>query len=426
MFKETILIALMAIVSAYNSPSRLIPSPLRMSENADMFGGDKAEETKVGLKTEDYKVNSEDRAKFQMKAAARLRREAEEMEIALRDEARAKGIPKEVIDKLVPIRSSTPAIKNLEIGGGSGVEENGSVMNKIGLIKMPIGDVRKKLGYLNSGDAVRFSSELDRVKSKGSINIWNSEGINGRGYDVNNYQLKTKTGIAPVDLRLDDVGFEYQKVFFIALALGSVLGLASSQIGGQIGFLMGYASALFPISLVGIGSISPGLIGDVLKAIEYTYNAEARDRRVKNNAAKFLTGYASGLPVSKFKSSGVSSSVEFFQVQPSQMDTMKGKKITQDNIARASMMAVAGSVAECMEFGVASGSSPGDVNTLYELMNAVQPTMEPERVQNHIGWSVVGAYQILSKYEDEYKRLCEAFENKEALEDCIAIIEGKP
>ena len=34
-------------------------------------------------------------------------------------------------------------------------------------------EIRSKLGYLNIGDAVRFTSELDRIKSRGYIKLWN-------------------------------------------------------------------------------------------------------------------------------------------------------------------------------------------------------------------------------------------------------------
>jgi len=40
-------------------------------------------------------------------------------------------------------------------------------------------------------------------------------------------------------------------------AFGTVFGLSSSFIGGELGFVLGYASALVPVTLVGIGSIAP-------------------------------------------------------------------------------------------------------------------------------------------------------------------------
>ena len=47
----------------------------------------------------------------------------------------------------------------------------------------------------------------------------------------------------------------------LALGIATVCGLGSSFIGGQIGFLLGYLSALVPVILVGVGSIAPALIG---------------------------------------------------------------------------------------------------------------------------------------------------------------------
>ena len=57
-------------------------------------------------------------------------------------------------------------------------------------------------------------------------------------------------------------------------------------------------------------------------------------------------------------------------------------------------------------------------------MNAVDPKLAPESVQNHIRWSVVEAYKILDSNKEKYEKLCEAFKGGEALEECISIIEG--
>jgi hypothetical protein len=45
-------------------------------------------------------------------------------------------------------------------------------------------------------------------------------------------------------LRFDDVGYDYKQVFFGGLLFAAVFGLSSSFVGGQLGFLLGYASAL--------------------------------------------------------------------------------------------------------------------------------------------------------------------------------------
>ena len=403
--------------------SRAMTAIHMSNNNADMFGsGSKRPVTAGnagGMTPSDYNLSVDGNKGRLEGEAAKLRREAAEMELELRDEARKKGLPEQVIDKLVPLRGSAKPLKT-STGGAVAVQSKP-------VQTLSSGEVRKKLGYLNVGDAVRFTSELDRIKSKGILQMWNSKDVSKTNFAVNNYQLKSKTGIEPVDLRLDDVGFEYQKVFFVALAGASVFAISSNFIGGQLGFIFGYLSALFPIGLVGIGSIAPGLIGDAIKFFQYQVDEKARDGRVRNNAAKFLTGYVTGLPISNFRTGGVANSVEYFQLRPTgkEDDSFERSKITQEGIARASIMCVAGSVAECMEYTIASGSSPGDVNTLYELMNAVEPKLKPEEVQNHIRWSVVNANAILKENEEVYKRLCVAFAEGEGLEECIGIVEGK-
>lgn len=116
-----------------------------------------------------------------------------------------------------------------------------------------------------------MTSELDRIKSRGYITLWNSEEVvkSSSIFAATNSQLTAKLGIEPVKLRLDDVGYNYQNVFVAALLFATVFGLGSSFVGGQLGFILGYASALVPIVVVGIGSIAPALLGDIINRSRY-------------------------------------------------------------------------------------------------------------------------------------------------------------
>ena len=356
--------------------------------------------------------------------ASKLRQEASEIEIALREEARAKGVPEEMINKLIPITRQGPrptpqtASKTLQ-----NAKEN--------YTELPANTIRSKLGYLNTGDAIRMTSELERIKSNDIISKWNSKNLEDAKFIVSNYQLKAKTNIEPINLKLDDVGFGYQNVLVSAIVIGTLGGLSANVVGGELGFLLGYSSALFPIIVVGIGSIAPGLIGEGLYRFKLVTNEETRKRHVRMNAGKFLAGYICGLPVAKFTQAYSSNTAEFFQLRPSGISEVEDKQMfskksfKQIDIARSSIVCLAGSVAECLEFGVASGSNPSDVNLLNELINSVQPIISPEQVQNHIRWSALTAWEILDQYKEEYKRLVIAFEKGLSLEECIAIIEGK-
>jgi hypothetical protein len=375
--------------------------------------------TPLSLYSQDIKLRA-DRFKDE---AAKLRQEAAELEISLREEARAKGVPEEMINKLIPIRSQTAQKLQKTAKMLPNLKEQ--------VTALTAKEVRSKLGYLNTGDAIRMTSELERIKEKNVISKWNSKDLENTRFDVSNYRLKSKTNIDPINLKLDDVGFAYQKVLVVAVVIGTVCGLSANAVGGELGFLLGYASALFPVLLVGVGSIAPGLIGEVLYRFKLLTNEESRKRHVRINAGKFLAGYVCGLPVASFNQGGISNTAEFFQLKPTGTSEVEDKQIftkskfSQIDIARSSIVCIAGSVAECIDFGVAGGTNPGDVNLLNELMNSVEPTITPEQVQNHIRWSALTAWEILDQYKEEYQKLVVAFEKGLPMEECIAVIEGE-
>lgn len=374
-------------------------------------------------------------------AASKLRKEAEEAELALRDEAREKGIPEDMINKLMPVRDAPGMSKDqrkIAIMKGEEVPPEATYetpatkkAEKVVVNPKFASEVRVKLGYLNTGDAVRMTSELDRLKKKEVVQLWASADLERPNFSVNNYQFTDKTKIEPAKLKLDDVGFDYQKTFLYALGFASVFGIGSSLIPedyGQLGFLMGYVSALFPILIVGVGSIAPGLIGTILNEFKFKTDSAEKQKWVNSNAGKFLVGYVMGLPVASFSTGGSSNTCDFFQIRPGgvKADAMLGNKFKQSDIARSSAVCMAGPVAQCWKSddGAASVAMPGDVNTLYELMNAVEPALSPNQVQDHIRWSGLTAYKILEEHSEAYERLCVAFDEGLPIEECIACIEG--
>jgi hypothetical protein len=259
------------------------------ASNSDMFGGGEEKISSTDMPAEMNKpvMNVESATENFKSQAAKLRQEAAELEVAMREEARAKGLSEEMINKLIPIRSASSSKSSATAVIDAPVQTRAMTKEEI----------QSKLGYLNSGDAVRFTSELDRIRSKGIIKLWNSKDVSKLtkiDFQVSNGALKNKAKIEAVKLKLDDVGFAYQNVLVGAIVLGTVFGLLSTQIGGQIGFFAGYASALLPILLVGVGSIAPALIGDVVNRFRYVTDAIAKDKYITQNAAKFLVGYCSG------------------------------------------------------------------------------------------------------------------------------------
>jgi len=412
--------------------------------NADLFGGG---EVKGGSRTPQVTTASVGPARY-ADEAARLRQEAAEMEMALREEARSKGVPEEMINKLIPLRGPkgvAPAAASdaATAAAADPVQVAAAAAAAIALAtpRTPA-ELRAELGYFPTGDAVRFTQQLDRLKAKGIIRGWNSKAQPMRGdFSVTQTTFKMKTGLEPQQLKLDSAGFDYAKVLGLAVAGATVCALASNQVGGQAGFLLGYASALFPVLLIGVGSIAPGLIADVLNKVTFATDSAAKSQHVSACAGKFFVGYIMGLPLSSFSpNSGSGNTCEFFQLRPEVVSGAEdegssgggaGQKMfakaeySQFDIARSSAASIAGCVAECFVHKEASGrSTPADVAVLYDVMNAVMPALAPEKQQDHIRWSAVTAWDILEKNKSAYEALSLAFAEGQSLEECVAVIES--
>ena len=107
----------------------------------------------------------------------------EDLKIAMREEARDKGLSQEVIDKLLPMRNQAPskaAVGSAPSGSAASSSEGSTAVLEKPIQALSTSEVRTKLGYLNTGDAIRITSELDRLKSHGTINLWNCKDVSTR------------------------------------------------------------------------------------------------------------------------------------------------------------------------------------------------------------------------------------------------------
>ena len=141
---------------AYVGPRHIIRSHTQLLGNAAIFSGNNREEEN------DSQTQVPTKIKYQQKyvtMAQRLREEATEMEIALRE------------DSLVSSPVSTSIPLALEISTATTLEQQYTTTTAAGGA-LPVADLRSKMSYLSIGDAVRVSYELDRLKSKGRISTY--------------------------------------------------------------------------------------------------------------------------------------------------------------------------------------------------------------------------------------------------------------
>ena len=163
-----IVIAMAACATAFaptpsllaRSHAQSAPTTHLSSSNSDMFGGDGGEK-RASSGTPMRSVAAQNVRLVD--EAAKLRQEAAEMELALRDEARAKGVPEEMINKLIPIRN--PKGTSIQPATDATNVPTGTASDAPPVVALSAEAIRAKLGYIVTGDALGMTRQLDQVSS---------------------------------------------------------------------------------------------------------------------------------------------------------------------------------------------------------------------------------------------------------------------
>jgi len=214
---------------------------LATASNSDLFGGGGSDMS--SRRPPQLGVSGSAGAAALRDEATKLRQEAAEMEIALREEARSKGVPEELINKLIPIRQPKGVTMGTTESGGAEPAQQSTTTSTM-LLEKPAAqsssssksqtpeELRAELGVFPTGNAVLFTQSLDRLKSKGLLRAWSSKPV-PVSFAVTQTTFKMKTGLEPQQLKLDSPGFNYVNTLGIAVAGATVCALASNQVGGQ-------------------------------------------------------------------------------------------------------------------------------------------------------------------------------------------------
>ncbi|CAN0002966.1 unnamed protein product, partial [Ectocarpus sp. 13 AM-2016] len=108
---------------------------------------------------------------------------------------------------------------------------------------------------------------------------------------------------------MDDL--KYALGFVCVFSFVAAVGVGAA-IGGNVGASFTYFFALLPIVFLGIGSTAPGVITAVINNVRRKSQDDYEERRVRHEAAHFLSGYLCGLPIKSYKADGGTTLVEFY------------------------------------------------------------------------------------------------------------------
>ena len=110
-------------------------------------------------------------------------------------------------------------------------------------------------------------------------------------------QFKQTSGISPQEIESGAALNDYKYALGAVLAVSTLCIFLSIAIGGFYGSLFVYLFALVPITFIGIGSISPGIISAAVVLLYNAIDEQKEERECTYYASRFLVGYLKGLPI---------------------------------------------------------------------------------------------------------------------------------
>lgn len=301
--------------------------------------------------------------------------------------------------------------------------------------------IRESLSSINfeTGNAEMQVSALDSLVTGSKLGLWkaaltSSVNTNSpsplRPYPVSLGFLEQRTagkitakslGIGgEADVSLDD--FKYAT---LGVVLGSsILGVfALAFLPPNIGPTICYIAALVPIVFLGIGSSAPGIIAGAIASLKGTKEekSEQEDRVCRHEAGHFLCGYLCGLPIKGYSTNDLGvSCVEFY---PSTDGDMLKRELSSEEIAIMCVVAMSGSVAEVLKFGMAKGGA-NDLLELDSLMRRSSEFIGAQKQQDLTRWGALAAYNIINANNDKFEKLVNAFKERKSVSECIVAIEA--
>lgn len=276
---------------------------------------------------------------------------------------------------------------------------------------------------------------LKQLKESGALTKFESGSAKGfRRYSAE--QFEQATGFPPQDVESGGTQDDLKWALGAVMAASSLAVVGGGFLGGFAGTLLVYLFLLIPITFIGIGSVAPGVISVFVVLVSNLLDGKAAERKTTHQAARFLTGYLLGLPIESVKTDaeGGTTFIKYY-------DTMDGnfkdlgaqaaagpgpeprKKFGQEDILGHAVLAIAGSVAERMEYGKVIDRQ-ADFLYLVALMDLVRPSLRAGQKNDLVLYSALTAHKLLTANKGKLERLAEKMAAKASLAEIVAVMES--
>mmetsp|Transcript_14296 Transcript_14296/g.33042 ORF Transcript_14296/g.33042 Transcript_14296/m.33042 type:complete len:404 (+) Transcript_14296:54-1265(+) len=291
----------------------------------------------------------------------------------------------------------------------------------------------RKLFASEDASAKYRVEQLNKLKEAGVLSKWDSQLLSPRSVSQNELKREVKT-----DLELDELmgltaaDVDLKGLTVAAFGASAVLGVGGSIIGGDTGgavYWVTYLGASLPLVLIGVGSVAPGLIGDVITKLKWQFDeTNTKERRVRHEAAHMLCGYMCGLPIDGYQIEP-EPICQFYDRQDGYADAVekwqKQRPFSKEEVATLAVVSLSGLMGELTKYKSADGGQQ-DLMFLQDVFfRAEGDTFRTSNTkEGQTRWGAYKAAQILEDNKEAFEKLYDAMNNGKSVEECIAIIES--
>lgn len=274
--------------------------------------------------------------------------------------------------------------------------------------------------------AVNFAAELNQLKLKGAVRLWNSTQIEARAIFNQELQKEVQKSFSSNDFYGDLIKQtkSSQESFQLPVILSSILSIIATalilpqlDLSADMKNILGLIGLFGPFLFIGLNILFPEL--------RFKFQAQSAEKNAINQmericyheAGHLLAGYLLGIPVLSYDISGERDAGTAIEIPQDQVDPNLNSKFLGAILA----LAMSGVVAESLRFGNALGGSE-DFSLAYSLLREMN--VPSSKREGYLKSGILQSLILLNQHRDSLDELATTMSESKDLVECIEAIES--
>ncbi|KAM0871807.1 hypothetical protein ACQ4PT_039141 [Festuca glaucescens] len=331
-----------------------------------------------------------------------------------------------------------PTANPLRLAGGQRYRSNWRVASASSSAAASRVDLKALGSAIDKNDSEEAKQALDQLKELGWAKRWSSQPYMSRRTvsaatvlrmhralqicRIHSTSLRELTTLGIKNAENLAIPSVRNDAAFLVTVVGttSFLAVIAGQLPGDWGFFVPYLIGSISLVVLGVGSISPGLLQVAIGSFSSVF-PDYQERIAKHEAAHFLISYLTGLPILGYSLDIGKEHVNLVDKQIEKL--IYSGKLDQKELDRLAVITMAGLAAEGLEYDKVVGQS-ADLFSLQRFLNRTKPPLTKDQQQNLTRWAVLIAASLLKNNKAAHDALVSAMSQKATVLGCIEAIEN--